>query len=1260
MRRRRREPPAPSDTPAAPTKSCAACERNTDPIGAQDQDVRVLAFGGGGYDAVMQLGVIHALVVADAQPPDLVVGLSVGAVNAAALAEVLKADGGIRRDYQNPLLWREARMGRFREFLYEVQQTPSRLRDMLLPDMYEADAGMALAPHRLATHHEKERLERQDAMRTRSGLVRFLNAIGRLRLTVATLTKYARCLLGVRAASSQTRSRGWWPWLTGWMQRVQEASRAFRTFLGHVPSSVQALLFITRASLWGGSTWHTQRRGYPTGDIIFRFTWRMGSALLFATSILVVLLLRQFHWRPLESISEFLANPLLRLLTEALALLVILAVAFYVSRTIAYLMISGAVMFLALLPIRRLRYALLYGVRDRFLEHYGLLRDLGGYYFVRDVLIRLFDQTYFGVKRLDAVAQFAAGAHSAEAEEHSLAATKPRTFRAYTADDPKIHVVPVAADLASGALTPLPETTTIVDGLLAATAQPPMVRPIKLGNTYYINGTRIASEPTTAIRELLRDRVHPEATSVHLYAVSSLPVEANQVTPLREKRYNGLMDVLMRVQQLQRFRNAKLDRAITALYDGALPPQREKVEMNPDGKLRALKCFANGEHMVRTIVVPIEPSEHAITLSEDLFRARTQKEQQVAIAETVAAGCRLTLETIIAADISAAGTGVVPCAAVIAKRRGDTIQGLPGASEICSRCTFAIDTTQHDKSLREHGDSTARWPIDMLLAPRATIPTPGSTATPPPDISAPTNVVKPPTVNLLFSGGVFRGVFLVGVLNALHLFRIRPQLVAGSSVGSITAAMAARIFTLPDTKRLLGINRMASTYLTLDQHVVTDRFADFVRRLGLRAAQANVSLADIDDALRSYDRPTGARWARALRRLASGVEHLLYVSPFELLSLVHSLRRRDARRAYRLLRQYFQALLDRGGVGLEVLGTEPLSYLIREHVLSEEQREQRTVPLDVFGEQAVSLLVTATNLSAGKLDIIGARDNTDARRAATLVDALLASSAFPGVFRPRWGWEVFVGENVEDQLVDGGVMDNLPLDAVVGYLSREVSARRAAVRPVDHADEPVPHLIFTASLERDPQRPKPGGLARVAQRWPATRQHARELRYNRKIDTFATAQREFRKIYDRYAQAAVELPRVPLDIEVVVVKPRWLCGTFAFHPMLGFTRDRQAASIAHGCASTLRQVAELDQTAEAPRWLTEWLFDPAVRNSLDRERLADLTPARKKDGTCHFRTDGACPFSRQASSPGLHESVRQDLHVIYKLCGKNVTHEGTP
>jgi hypothetical protein len=54
--------------------------------------------------------------------------------------------------------------------------------------------------------------------------------------------------------------------------------------------------------------------------------------------------------------------------------------------------------------------------------------------------------------------------------------------------------------------------------------------------------------------------------------------------------------------------------------------------------------------------------------------------------------------------------------------------------------------------------------------------------------------------------------------------------------------------------------------------------------------------------------------------------------------------------------------------------------------------------------------------------------------AAVLRQGLLASSAFPGVFRPRNSWEIFPTSSNQDQYVDGGVMDNLPFASVVAFL----------------------------------------------------------------------------------------------------------------------------------------------------------------------------------------------------------------------------------
>lgn len=129
---------------------------------------------------------------------------------------------------------------------------------------------------------------------------------------------------------------------------------------------------------------------------------------------------------------------------------------------------------------------------------------------------------------------------------------------------------------------------------------------------------------------------------------------------------------------------------------------------------------------------------------------------------------------------------------------------------------------------------------------------------------------------------------------------------------------------------------------------------------------------------------------------------------------------------------------------------------------------------------------------------------------------------------------------------------------------------------------------------------------------------------------------------------------MPLDIEVVTVRPNWLCGTFAFHPMLGFRRRQQAQSIAHGCASTLHRLAALPKDL-----LAGW--------GIDEERLPAPPPAEDvwpvvspraaRDGTCWYRKDTLCPFSHTATgTSGLPEITRHQLRLIHEECGRPRSH----
>ena len=143
--------------------TCAAAPAHK--IGRPGEPIRALALGAGGFDTAMQLGVAHALVVSDAKPPDVVVGISMGAVNAAALAEIL----GPQNDPAPAAARRDAQLSRLRKFLYAAQDADEIVAATVAPDMYEADAGRVLEPHHLSLHFQTERGERQDEKEKQPG-----------------------------------------------------------------------------------------------------------------------------------------------------------------------------------------------------------------------------------------------------------------------------------------------------------------------------------------------------------------------------------------------------------------------------------------------------------------------------------------------------------------------------------------------------------------------------------------------------------------------------------------------------------------------------------------------------------------------------------------------------------------------------------------------------------------------------------------------------------------------------------------------------------------------------------------------------------------------------------------------------------------------------------------------------------------------------------------------------------------------------------
>jgi predicted acylesterase/phospholipase RssA len=612
------------------------------------------------------------------------------------------------------------------------------------------------------------------------------------------------------------------------------------------------------------------------------------------------------------------------------------------------------------------------------------------------------------------------------------------------------------------------------------------------GEAFYIDGINVANEPTSVLMNLLRNKIHPQARRVRVFAVSSLPVSRSSLSD-SDRQYQGLMPVVRRVLALKRFRDAFLERSLTELHTRVADLYVRKTPTVPDTALQSV----DGETIVRADIYGIEPDE-ALDLNQGIAKAKNVEERRLLIREAVAKGCRASLETMIHPSIT---TQLIPgagsCWRAIRSRLaaepslpGSHSSFGPGVAEVCQACALnqgeELSLRPSLRSLTEHASSV--WPRRNAVA-KFTISQEESKDQP----QTTECTRQTPQVALLFSGGVFRGVFQMGSIAALSEAGVKPQIFAGASVGSITAAMAAHLFVEHDPrKRDREIALLATTYLALDRLVLTDRFADFVRRFTLRAGAAEFSVSDADRFFRRYDQGAASALSRSVRRVVAGLERLFYLTPFELLNLLRALRLSNTSDVVQLLVDSVQDFLDRFEVGDEILGSEPLAFLIAHHVLTKSDDPRETFAS--FAQRGKTILAVTTNLTKGRLELLPGLDATaqDPVGKAVLLEALLASSAFPAVFRPRWSWEVFPHSGEICQFVDGGVMDNLPLDAVVQYLRDQVINNELAPRPISSGIR-VPHLLFAASLE--PRLRVPKSPQKIASNWPALRTRSRQLSY---------------------------------------------------------------------------------------------------------------------------------------------------------------------
>jgi len=1218
----------------------------------------------------MQLGVAHALLVTRAEAPNAVVGVSAGAINATALAEILQA-GGTLSKVEDQL---SVKVDRLREFINAYHEVRRKLTDAILPDSLEVFASNPLKPLESPLQFAEERATRAKANEAKSGLIDLINAFFRIRLPVSALTVMIRRVLGIIEAGEKPT---WW-------QRVHSEVRNEAGLLFALWVHIFQIAGIFGAILWAAiwsDNWPWYRRWISNrttaGDLLTRWSlarWLRASitvpfkVLLTSVVLTWVTALWAAIWVPLV--------PLIRLVRS--------------KRTT-----SGK-------GSSRLW--------DRVLGYYRLCDGIASTDILKQQIIHCFDQKYYGVPEVDRVI---ARALDYDVKPNETTHHQRKRIGHYAVLDPHISLGIVAANVATGELEVMPPQIPIVDALTAATALVPLFPAVEIDaqleesraagasapcstksstqakRTWYIDGSNVSSQAIGPLMDYLRTEMvvglGKGKTRVHVYPVATLPI-GKKALPQREEKDTcspdeGVIGAALRALELRRLRDATLERRLTSLYTRAIGTKVKKK--------------VNGMTYISAKIYPIDLDEPP-RLNPLQFLSSDDAALKAKLFETIAAGCRATVDAVMpgrlldaAAAVDKAGQliganqmagddrllregGATICRMALNRRFGQVkelpgaTESVPGVPEVCSHCSLYLAPVDGKTVSKVAQEVTGRlrslkrfppeWPVRSIYPSNAVSP---SAYTPPktPTAQGENPFKEFPVRSMLFGGGVFRGVYHVGVLNAANEMDFTPHVVAGSSVGAIIAAMIARVFCAPKADRPIRIGRLAATFLAIDRLVLTDRLADFVRRLTLRAGNTRFSPNDLNRVFRRFDADSSGQFSERTRKVMAGIERLLYISPFELLKLIESFREGRLTDFQNEMLGDVQSFLQRGGVGDEILGSEPLRRLIELHVLDDGAGDPRVVPLDHF--RGLQFFATTTDMAAGKL----VRLNGDDPATPSLLFSLLASSAFPAVFRPRYSWEVFRQTMSRSRFLDGGIIDNLPLDAVAEYLDRVLTVPR-------HRRPRTPHLLFTASLEVDKCAMRPDGwdVEQTRGSWRRLSSRASTFTYNRKIDAYARTQRDLRRLVKASKRGSAS--RQLLDLEVIAVKPKWLCGTFGFHPMLGFKRWKQAASIAHGCASTFGTMFAYGQSD--PEKMRAWKVDlsdiddkaislrekPQSRPETgfkECEPILSPNAEGKDDGTCWFRKKKRCPFSiqeleEQDWKSDEEKTMKEELQKIYKAC----------
>jgi predicted acylesterase/phospholipase RssA len=569
---------------------------------------------------------------------------------------------------------------------------------------------------------------------------------------------------------------------------------------------------------------------------------------------------------------------------------------------------------------------------------------------------------------------------------------------------------------------------------------------------------------------------------------------------------------------------------------------------------------------------------------------------------------------------------------------------LPGLPEVCRHCTKLIEPV--------------RAPDTNLLGPSFEQP----------DVLSRYEQLNGdnPRIVLVLSGGVFRGAFHLGLLGALLAVNVRPHLIAGASVGTLMGAafgaMAAKRDHSDARAVLLDLVRI---FAEVDQTVALTRpLKAAARDLGIRSRLIGLSPNELRKMVRKGSQGNPGTAATGAPPALIDALSDLFLIPYNQTREIAAdfVSGKIARAIARFFSEVKRETIHRLGIADAVIGASLIEQQIR--------RLLENVDLGVAQPfDSIAFFATTVNLVTERIVLLGSDPKIE-DRSYNFVQATLASSAFPSVFAPCRESDVYPGVGRRDFFFgDGGTFDNLPfmpaiqvLAAVQGNHYRDKHDAACFEFLNRRVEEPDLFLVGALNAKQEPDDVKTYDfLSEIVGRAFALADNEKifgfvrsSQRIQRQLETVVKAgvapSGKAKSFFNQVVNAAV-LPVFPAD-------SGHLNGTFQFCASVGLKRENIYRSAADGCFQTFKALQEAQHPAAHKA-----ASDPLMRSvkALTRRRsLPEIVFAagEHKFGDCRFfktmSGDGAskptafqCPFYTEQAGHGQH---------IYRTCVSDPVH----